>query len=81
VQPDVLVCLGATAAQAMLGPSFRLTEHRGELLHLDGDVDADADPEVFATIHPSAVLRGPSDQRDDAFDGLVADLKTAAAAL
>jgi DNA polymerase len=81
VQPDVLVCLGATAAQALLGPSFRLTEHRGELLHLDGEVDVDVDPDVFATIHPSAVLRGPSDDRDDAFDALVADLKNAAAAL
>ena len=81
MQPDVLVCLGATAAQALLGPSFRLTEHRGELLHLDGEVEVEVDPDVFATIHPSAVLRGPSDDRDYAFDGLVTDLKKAAAAL
>lgn len=77
VQPDVLVCLGATAAQALLGPSFRLTEHRGELLHLDGEVEVDAHPDVFATIHPSAVLRGPSDTRDEAFHALVADLSFA----
>jgi DNA polymerase len=79
VQPDVLVCLGATAAQSLLGPSFRLTEHRGERLHLDGEVDVAGDPDVFVTIHPSAVLRGPD--RDEAFSGLVGDLKKAALAL
>ncbi|MHA4852626.1 UdgX family uracil-DNA binding protein [Rhodococcus sp. MSC1_016] len=79
VEPDVLVCLGATAAQALLGPSFRLTEHRGERLHLDGEVDVAGDPDVFVTIHPSAVLRGPD--RDEAFSGLVEDLKKAALAL
>jgi uracil-DNA glycosylase family protein len=55
VRPRVLVCLGATAAQSLLGREFRVTRHRGEL------VDSDLAEFVTATIHPSAVLR----QRDD----------------
>jgi uracil-DNA glycosylase len=55
VQPEALVLLGATAAKALLGSSFRLTQHRGELL------DSELAPIVAATIHPSAILR----QRDD----------------
>jgi uracil-DNA glycosylase len=55
VDPHVLVLLGATAAKALLGSSFRLTKHRGELL------DCELAPVVTATIHPSAILR----QRDD----------------
>jgi uracil-DNA glycosylase len=56
VEPEALVFLGATAAKAMLGSSFRVTQHRGELL------DCELAPIVAATIHPSAILR----QRDDA---------------
>jgi uracil-DNA glycosylase family protein len=56
VEPEALVFLGATAAKAMLGSSFRVTQHRGELL------DSELAPIVAATIHPSAILR----QRDDA---------------
>jgi uracil-DNA glycosylase len=55
VRPEVLVFLGATAAKALLGSSFRVTQHRGELL------DSDLAPNVAATIHPSAILR----QRDE----------------
>jgi uracil-DNA glycosylase len=55
VEPEALVLLGATAAKALLGSSFRLTHHRGELL------DSELAPIVTATIHPSAILR----QRDD----------------
>jgi uracil-DNA glycosylase len=55
VEPEVLVFLGATAAKALLGSSFRVTQHRGELL------DSDLAPKVAATIHPSSILR----QRDD----------------
>jgi uracil-DNA glycosylase len=55
VEPEALVFLGATAAKALLGGSFRVTQHRGELL------DSDLAPIVAATIHPSAILR----QRDD----------------
>ena len=55
VQPAVLVCLGATAAQSLLGKQFRVTKERGRWL------DSDLAPHVTATIHPSAILR----QRDN----------------
>ncbi|MBA3573500.1 MAG: uracil-DNA glycosylase [Actinomycetota bacterium] len=67
VRPTVLVTLGATAAKALLGSSFRLTRHRGELLEFEG-------LPLLATVHPSAVLRTPEERREEAFDGLVADL-------
>ncbi|CDP86908.1 MULTISPECIES: UdgX family uracil-DNA binding protein [Mycolicibacterium] len=76
VAPEAIVLLGATAAKSLLGNDFRLTRHRGEILHVTGLVP-DADPALIATIHPSAVLRGPSDTRQEAFDGLVADLRAA----
>jgi DNA polymerase len=70
VKPDVVVCLGATAAQAVLGSQFKLMQQRGEVLP-----SALAD-RVVATIHPSAVLRAPdSEGRREAFEMLVADLK------
>ena len=56
VRPRVLVLLGATAAKALLGSSFRLTKHRGELL------DSGLAPIVTATVHPSAILRAPDDE-------------------
>jgi uracil-DNA glycosylase len=56
VKPEALVLLGATAAKALLGSSFKVTRHRGELL------DSELAPIVTATVHPSAILR----QRDDA---------------
>ena len=67
VRPRVLVTLGATAAKALLGSSFRLTRHRGELLEFEG-------LPLLATVHPSAVLRTPEERREEALDGLVADL-------
>jgi uracil-DNA glycosylase len=81
VDPDVLVLMGATAAKALLGNDFRLTRHRGEVLHLpheDLDGGVGCDPDVVVTMHPSSILRGPPDQREDAFNGLVADLRFAA---
>ena len=81
IQPDVVVLLGATAAKALMGNDFRLTQHRGEVLRLPADdqkVQLDIDPKVVATIHPSAILRGPSEDRDKAFDALVADLRVVA---
>ena len=73
LSPRAIVLLGATAAQTLLGREFRVTKSRGRLLESDlADV-------VVATIHPSAVLR--SDDHDEAFAGLVADLEVAAAAL
>ena len=70
VAPAVVVALGATAAQAMLGKSFRVTKQRGEVFpQPDG-------PPIMATIHPSAVLRAPdSEARARELALLVADLK------
>jgi DNA polymerase len=56
VKPEALVLLGAVAAKALLGSSFKVTQHRGELL------DSDLAPIVTATVHPSAILRAPDDE-------------------
>jgi uracil-DNA glycosylase len=73
VKPRVLVCLGATAAQALLGRQFRVTQHRGE------PVESDLAPVVIATVHPSSILR--ADDRDAELRKFVSDLKTVAAHL
>lgn len=81
VRPDVVALLGATAAKALLGNDFRLTAHRGEVLDLPplpGPTDLDFDPAVVVTVHPSSVLRGPPENRREAFDALVADLQVVA---
>jgi uracil-DNA glycosylase family protein len=76
VRPDVVVCLGATAAQAVLGPGFRVTKQRGEWARSPWA------PRVLATVHPSSILRAPDDAaRRREFDGLVADLAVVRAAL
>jgi uracil-DNA glycosylase family protein len=75
VRPDVLVCLGATAAQALLGRTFRVTKQRGER------VESDLAPHVLATIHPSAILRGDPESRKSELAGFVKDLEVAAALL
>jgi uracil-DNA glycosylase len=72
LRPDVVVLLGATASKALLGPSFRVTVQRGRDLHCD------VADHVVATVHPSQVLRVPRQGRDDAFDGLVSDLRVVA---
>ncbi|MGE2716756.1 UdgX family uracil-DNA binding protein [Mycolicibacterium litorale] len=77
VQPDVVVLLGATAAKALMGNDFRLTEHRGEVLSLPAD-ELDLDPQVVATVHPSSVLRGPPENREQALEALTDDLRVAA---
>jgi uracil-DNA glycosylase family protein len=74
VDPALIVCLGATAARALLGSSFRVTKQRGQVLELATPVGVRP---VLATVHPSAVLRAAGDDRDEAFGGLVADLRTA----
>ena len=80
VAPDVVVLMGAVAAKSLLGNAFRLTQHRGEVLHLPrGTVPLD--PALVVTVHPSAVLRGPAEQREDLFAGLVKDLRFAATLL
>src|SRR5436305_1598701 len=67
VKPQVLVCLGATAAQALLGRSFRVTRERGK------PVDSDLAPHVLATIHPSAILRADADTRESELAAIDAD--------
>jgi DNA polymerase len=74
VDPAVLVCLGATAAKALLGPSFRVTQQRGEVLPWP-----EHDGVVVATVHPSSILR--ADDREERYEEFVADLKVAAGAL
>jgi uracil-DNA glycosylase len=76
VEPEALVLLGAVAAKALLGSSFKVTQHRGELL------DSELAPIVSATIHPSSILR----QRDDTArarerEAFAEDLRAVAAAL
>ena len=75
VKPEVLVCLGATAAQALLGRSFRVTRERGER------VDSDLAPNVLATIHPSAILRADAETRERERAAFVRDLEVAASLL
>jgi uracil-DNA glycosylase family protein len=75
VSPRALVCLGATAAQALLGNDFRVTQRRGEL------VESPLAPVVVATIHPSAILRGEPAERDQELAAITRDLASVAAAL
>jgi DNA polymerase len=80
----LVVILGATAAKALLGPAFRVTRSRGQVMPWPASAQHPEDFPVaqiraIATIHPSAVLR--ADDRDAAYAGLVADLKVAAATL
>jgi uracil-DNA glycosylase len=75
VRPEALVLLGATAAKALLGSSFRVTQHRGELL------DSELADLVTATVHPSSILRGPPEDREANRAALVADLSVVARAL
>ena len=58
VKPKILVCLGSTAAQALLGADFRVTRMRGKW------IDSRLAPRVLATVHPSSILRGPHEERD-----------------
>jgi uracil-DNA glycosylase family protein len=74
VQPKVLVCLGATAAQALLGRTFKVTQQRGK------PVDSDLAPCVMATVHPSSILRSRDDEsRRLEMKAFVSDLEAAAA--
>jgi uracil-DNA glycosylase len=69
LEPRIILALGATAARALFGPTFRVTVQRGKALNTPL---AEAG---FATVHPSAVLRAPSDLRQDAEKAFVGDLK------
>lgn len=70
----MLVCLGATAAQALLGRQFRVTRERGT------PIESDLAERVLATIHPSAILRDP-ETREQEYAAFVADLRTVATLL
>lgn len=80
VQPEVVVLMGATAAKALFGNDFRLTAHRREELRLP-ELDINAHPRVVVTVHPSAILRGPADSREEALDALVEELRFASGLL
>jgi DNA polymerase len=74
VKPSVLVCLGATAAQALLGRDFRVSQQRGQL------VPSPWAPYVMATVHPSSILRAPNDEaRHREMARFIGDLKKVAA--
>jgi uracil-DNA glycosylase len=74
VRPELIVALGATAAQALLGRTFRVTKQHGEVL------PSDLGP-TLATVHPSAILRAPDEVRDETYAGFVEDLRAAATQL
>ncbi len=76
VQPRVLVCLGATAAQALLGRQFRVTRQRGQF------VESPLAPRVTATVHPSSILRAPDEEtRRQEMKAFIEDLAMVARAL
>ena len=76
LHPKIIVCLGATAAQALLGSDFRVTQHRGEFLK------SQLAPIVIATVHPSSILRAPDEQtRHTEMKRFIADLKKIGQAL
>src|SRR5436190_2031655 len=73
VQPKIVVCLGATAAQALLGRTFKVTQQHGQW------VEWPYEPLATATVHPSSILRAPdAAARSAAYDGMVADLEVVA---
>lgn len=80
VRPQLIICLGATAAQSLLETAFRVSARRGEVLELAATAGKAVGPLVLATVHPSAVLRDRSD-RDRAYQLFVDDLRAAAAAV
>jgi uracil-DNA glycosylase family protein len=75
VKPEIIVCLGATAAQALISKDFRVTKQRGEF------VPSALAPHVLATVHPSSLLRAQDDEREAEIARFVADLRVVARAL
>jgi uracil-DNA glycosylase family protein len=72
LHPDIVVALGATAAQSLMGPKFRVTQERGKRF------DVPWAGAFFATVHPSAILRGPPEDREAALAEFIDDLKIVA---
>jgi len=71
VRPSLLVLLGATAAQSLLGPTFRVTQHRGKVIPTPLGIPA------VATVHPSSILRAPDGAaREEAMAAFIADLRS-----
>ncbi|MFN2617596.1 MAG: UdgX family uracil-DNA binding protein [Thermoleophilaceae bacterium] len=75
VEPEALVLLGATAAKGLLGSGFRITKERGR------PIDSELAPLVTATLHPSAILRGPPEERAAGRQAIADDLRLVARAL
>jgi DNA polymerase len=75
IKPRILVCLGATATQSLIGKQFRVTQMRGQWL------DSPLAEKTIATIHPSAILRTPDEMRQQAYADFVSDLVTIAEAI
>ena len=76
VRPSILVCLGATAAQALLGKDFRVTQMRGQWL------ESGHAAKTLATVHPSSILRAPDPEaREEQYAAFVSDLKMVATEL
>jgi uracil-DNA glycosylase len=71
VAPSALATLGAVAAKALLGSGFRISKQRGQVLEWEGH-------RLVPTVHPSAILRGPPETREEALSALVADLEVVA---
>jgi DNA polymerase len=71
VRPTAVATLGAVAAKALLGSGFKITQHRGEVLEWEGH-------QLVPTVHPSSILRGPPEAREENLAALVADLEVAA---
>jgi uracil-DNA glycosylase len=76
INPEIIVCLGATAAQALLGKDFRVTKERGQWIET-----ARGGPRILATVHPSSILRTPSEERDHEYREFVHDLRVVASVL
>jgi DNA polymerase len=73
LKPRIIVCLGSTAAQALIDPKFKVTQHRGERMR------SPLAPVVMATVHPSSILRAPDDEaRRHEMQAFVRDLRAAA---
>jgi len=73
IKPELIICLGATAAQALLGPAFRVTRQRGEFIRQPGL------PLAMATVHPSSILRAANEQsRQFEMEAFISDLRRAA---
>jgi uracil-DNA glycosylase family protein len=73
LEPRVIVCLGATAAQALISPKFRVTQERGKL------IPSPLAPHLLATVHPSSILRAPDEaSRESEMKAFIADLRAVA---